>query len=120
MDKNHFYKKDQFQQTVDYIRHQTHYRPEIGIILGSGMSPLADSIEQADVIALAVDHQPHKAVFLPQTVQRCRQFELFALAQTFGDVLPQVLKDLGLDDIEPKEGQVFVLRQIGDAQVGRA
>ena len=37
-------------ETVNYIMEQTDYRPEIAIILGSGLGQLGDKLEQADVI----------------------------------------------------------------------
>lgn len=41
---------DVFKQAADYIQSKTDHRPGIGLILGSGLSPLADEIEQADRI----------------------------------------------------------------------
>ncbi len=38
------------QQSAQYLRQQTDIHPKIGIILGSGLGKLADSIEQAQVI----------------------------------------------------------------------
>lgn len=39
---------DQIKQAADYIRANTKYKPKIGLILGSGLSPLAAEVEQAD------------------------------------------------------------------------
>lgn len=39
-----------YDQTVEYILQHTTYRPEIALILGSGLGPLADSIEQPEII----------------------------------------------------------------------
>lgn len=50
MDENRFFGKKQFQQAADYVLERTRYHPRVGIILGSGMSPLADSVRQADVL----------------------------------------------------------------------
>lgn len=53
MNENRFLGKKQFQQAADYVLERTRYRPQIGIILGSGMSPLANSIEHADILTYA-------------------------------------------------------------------
>lgn len=45
-----FFTYEEYQQAADYIRGKTQHRPAIGLILGSGLSPLADEIEQADHI----------------------------------------------------------------------
>jgi purine-nucleoside phosphorylase len=60
MDENRFPSRKQFQQAAAYVLEQTRYRPQIGIILGSGMSPLADSVQQADI--LPYSDIPHFAV----------------------------------------------------------
>jgi purine-nucleoside phosphorylase len=46
---------------ADYIREQTSLKPKIGLILGSGMGPLADEIQEAT--AIPYEKIPH----LPQT-----------------------------------------------------
>lgn len=38
---------------ADFIRHRTNYQPQIGLILGSGLNTLADTIEAPDVIPTA-------------------------------------------------------------------
>lgn len=48
MESRLFFTCSQFQESADYILAHTQHRPKIGIILGSGMSSLADSISQAD------------------------------------------------------------------------
>lgn len=45
-----FFTDDAYSQAANYIRRKLHYQPKIGLILGSGLSPLADEIEQADHI----------------------------------------------------------------------
>lgn len=45
-----FFTDDAYSQAANYIRRKTHQQPTIGLILGSGLSPLADEIEQADHI----------------------------------------------------------------------
>lgn len=44
---------DQIQQAAAYIQSHTRRQPTIGLILGSGLSPLAAEIEQADIIPYA-------------------------------------------------------------------
>lgn len=41
---------EDFDATAAFIQNRTQYRPRIAIILGSGLGPLADSVEQADII----------------------------------------------------------------------
>jgi purine-nucleoside phosphorylase len=36
---------------ADFIRERTRYRPEVGLVLGSGLNSLADTIESPDVIS---------------------------------------------------------------------
>ena len=48
-----FFTYEAYQQAATYIRGKTRYQPKIGLILGSGLSPLADEIEQADHIPYA-------------------------------------------------------------------
>ncbi len=40
----------QIDQAADFIRSRTSYRPRVGLILGSGLNSLADSVQKADVI----------------------------------------------------------------------
>jgi len=47
--KNEFSLED-YARTADFIRQATQHRPEIALILGSGLGSLADSIEAADRI----------------------------------------------------------------------
>ena len=41
---------EQIDQAADLIRARTAHRPRVGIILGSGLNDLANSVEQADII----------------------------------------------------------------------
>ena len=41
---------EQIDQAADAIRARTSYRPRVGIILGSGLNSLADSVQKADAI----------------------------------------------------------------------
>jgi purine-nucleoside phosphorylase len=45
-----FFTYAEFKQAADYIQDKTSQRPTIGLILGSGLGPLADEIESATVI----------------------------------------------------------------------
>ncbi len=56
--------KQHFQEAANYILAQTQYRPQIGIILGSGINQLADAVEQTDTIPYT--DIPH---FVSSTVQ---------------------------------------------------
>ncbi len=41
---------EQIEAAAAYIKRQTQHQPKIGLILGSGLSPLADEVENADFI----------------------------------------------------------------------
>jgi purine-nucleoside phosphorylase len=41
---------DQVQEAVKFIRKQTNFKPEIGIVLGSGLGPMADEIKAVATI----------------------------------------------------------------------
>lgn len=41
---------EQYDQTVDFIRQRTHHQPTVGLVLGSGLGPLAEQVEQPDII----------------------------------------------------------------------
>ncbi|MDM8519736.1 purine-nucleoside phosphorylase [Anaerolineales bacterium HSG6] len=45
-----FFSYEKITATADYIRQQTSHQPKIGLILGSGLSPLAEEIEPADYV----------------------------------------------------------------------
>jgi purine-nucleoside phosphorylase len=59
----HFYRREEYQEAAAYVRSQTDHQPSIGLILGSGLSPLAEAAEAADVIPYAdVPHFPKSTV----------------------------------------------------------
>ena len=59
----HFYAREEYEEAAAYIQSQTDYRPSIGLILGSGLSPLAEAAEAADVIPYGdVPHFPKSTV----------------------------------------------------------
>jgi len=45
-----FFSYEAFEEAAAYIRTKSNQQPKIGLILGSGLSPLAEEIEQADRI----------------------------------------------------------------------
>lgn len=45
-----FFTYAEFQAAAEFIQTQTNHQPKIGLILGSGLSPLAAEVEQADYI----------------------------------------------------------------------
>ena len=54
---------EDYQQAADYIKSHTQHHPDIGLILGSGLSPLADEIEEADFIPYEdIPSFPHSGV----------------------------------------------------------
>jgi purine-nucleoside phosphorylase len=53
----------QIDQAADAVRKATSYRPQIAMILGSGLGDLADSISQADIIPFnEIPHWPKSTV----------------------------------------------------------
>lgn len=50
IDAKEFFTYAEIKQAADYIQAHTKHRPQIGLILGSGLSPLAEEIEAADRI----------------------------------------------------------------------
>ncbi len=42
---------EHYDAVVDFIRSRTRQQPTVGLILGTGLSPLAEEIEKADIIA---------------------------------------------------------------------
>lgn len=58
-----FYSREQYQEAADYVRSQTHHEPQVGLILGSGLNPLAQAVEEAEVIPFeAIPHFPTPTV----------------------------------------------------------
>ncbi|HXF86032.1 MAG TPA: purine-nucleoside phosphorylase [Anaerolineales bacterium] len=54
---------EQIDQTVEAIRARTSQQPRLGIILGSGLNALADSVKNADIIPYAeLPHWPRSTV----------------------------------------------------------
>jgi len=54
---------DQIQEALQYIRRQTDFKPRFGIILGTGLSGLADEIEEVAAIPYAdIPHFPVSTV----------------------------------------------------------
>jgi purine-nucleoside phosphorylase len=63
MTSKDFYNYEEYKQAADYIKGKSKLQPEIGLILGSGLSPLADEIEGADYIPYPdIPHFPHSGV----------------------------------------------------------
>jgi len=53
------HKTSDIQEAVSYIQQLTDVKPTIGIILGSGLGPFADTMENA--VRISYDHIPHFA-----------------------------------------------------------
>ncbi len=52
-----------FEEAAAAVRAQTRHQPNVGLVLGSGLGPLADAVEDADVIpAASIPHWPHSTV----------------------------------------------------------
>lgn len=53
----------QYEEAADYIRRRTRHRPQVGLILGTGLNPLAEAMEAADRIPYQeVPHFPTPTV----------------------------------------------------------
>jgi purine-nucleoside phosphorylase len=50
-----YYTREQYEEAAAYIRDRSHHRPRVGLILGSGLNPLAESAKAADVIPFGED-----------------------------------------------------------------
>ena len=46
----HYYKREHYDLAAGFIQDRTRHRPRVGIILGSGLNPLAEAVEAADLI----------------------------------------------------------------------
>ena len=58
-----FYAYETYKQAADYIAAHTRHQPQIGLILGSGLSPLAEEIEDAGLIPYQnIPNFPHSGV----------------------------------------------------------
>lgn len=44
----HYYTREQYEAAAEYIAARTRHRPRVAMILGSGLSPLAQAVEDAD------------------------------------------------------------------------
>lgn len=73
---------DQYKEAADYIRQHTDHQPEVGMVLGSGLNDLANSVENATIISF--EDVPH----FPQTTVKGHSGKLY-----FGDLegLPVML-----------------------------
>ncbi len=59
-----FFDVQQIDEVTAAVRRQTHYRPKYGLILGSGLGGLADSVQAPDVISYAdLPHWPQSTVW---------------------------------------------------------
>jgi purine-nucleoside phosphorylase len=57
------YTRQQYDEAAEYIKSRSHYRPKIGLILGSGLNPLAEAVDPADRIPYQeVPHFPLPSV----------------------------------------------------------
>jgi purine-nucleoside phosphorylase len=45
-----YYMRRDYEAAADYVRSRSDVRPRVGLILGSGLNPLAEAVESADVI----------------------------------------------------------------------
>jgi purine-nucleoside phosphorylase len=48
-----FFSRPEFEAAANYVKKRTRHQPRVGIVLGSGLGALADSVEDADIIPYA-------------------------------------------------------------------
>ncbi|MFK7932234.1 MAG: purine-nucleoside phosphorylase [Saprospiraceae bacterium] len=110
---NHTSLYDQIQEAINYLRTQTDWQPEIGIILGTGLGALADEIERVATIPYAqIPHfaqstvQSHKGELIFGTLAgrkvvamagRFHYYEGYSMRQVTFPV--RVMKFLGIEQI---------------------
>ena len=59
----HYYTREEYEEAARSIRHKSDYRPRVGLILGSGLNPLAEAVQGADIIAYPdIPHFPKPTV----------------------------------------------------------
>jgi len=46
----HYYTRQEYEAAAEFIKGQTRHEPRIGLILGSGLNPLAEAVQEADRI----------------------------------------------------------------------
>jgi purine-nucleoside phosphorylase len=58
-----FFTREQFTEAATFIRARTRHEPQVGLILGSGLNPLAEAVEAVDVIPYQeIPHFPKPTV----------------------------------------------------------
>jgi purine-nucleoside phosphorylase len=58
-----YFTRAQYEEAASVIRAQTRHAPRVGLILGSGLGPLADAVQDADVIPVeSIPHWPRSTV----------------------------------------------------------
>jgi purine-nucleoside phosphorylase len=58
-----FFTRKEFAEAADFIRSHTRYKPTIGLILGTGLNPLAAEVQGADIIPYVdIPHFPAATV----------------------------------------------------------
>jgi purine-nucleoside phosphorylase len=58
-----FYTRAQYEEAADYIRQRTRHQPQVGLVLGSGLNPLADDVQAAELIPYHdIPHFPQPTV----------------------------------------------------------
>ncbi len=60
---DHFITSTEIKAAADYVRAHTRYQPTVGLVLGSGLNSLADTIESPDIIPTGeIPHWPVSTV----------------------------------------------------------
>lgn len=55
--------REHYEAAADVVRARTHHRPAVGLVLGSGLGPLAETVADADIIpAEAIPYWPRSTV----------------------------------------------------------
>jgi purine-nucleoside phosphorylase len=57
------YKRQEYEEAKSFIQERSNYHPQVGMILGSGLNPLAEAVKDADRISYAdIPHFPRPTV----------------------------------------------------------
>jgi purine-nucleoside phosphorylase len=59
----HYYTREEYEFAADFVRSRSNARPKVGLVLGSGLNPLAEAVRGADTIFYTeIPHFPEPTV----------------------------------------------------------
>jgi purine-nucleoside phosphorylase len=58
-----FYTREHYEEAAEHVGSQTDHKPRVGIILGSGLNPVAEAVNDADIVPYGdIPHFPRSTV----------------------------------------------------------